>query len=175
MKTLVYHNEDGKVDHVSGETWEDVLHQLSKEQQRLVIAGLQKAEEKHPNTDDLPDEISISFSMPLRIRALRIRTEAYEAALAMAKERCGDGHERRCTEQAVEETGEFLSAIARRLKGSRGTTPEDILKEGADVFICIVALMEAIGFSDEDIQQALADKSAKWLANEKMLAMRTDP
>jgi phosphoribosyl-ATP pyrophosphohydrolase len=91
----------------------------------------------------------------------------------MAKERCGDGHERRCTEQAVEETGEFLSAIARRLKGSRGTTAKDVLEEGADTLICIVALMEAIGFSDEDIQRALAEKSKKWLKNEEKLRINS--
>lgn len=96
-----------------------------------------------------------------------IFTPNYIKALKMQRDRCGGKSAQRERDQLMEEAGEVISVMGRMSRG-RGTR-HDFASEAADVAICIAALLERHGFSDEEFQKILDDKTEKWLASEERM------
>jgi NTP pyrophosphatase (non-canonical NTP hydrolase) len=96
-----------------------------------------------------------------------IYTENYMKALRLQRERCKGASAQRERDQLVEETGELLSAVAKMSKARADR--HDMASEAGDVMICIAALLERHGFSKEDFQNILDEKTKKWLASEERL------
>ena len=94
-----------------------------------------------------------------------IFTPNYIKALKLQRDRCGGKSAQRERDQLTEETGELLSAMGRMSRDR--ATRHDFASESADVVICIAALLERHGFSKEDFQAILDDKTGKWLASEE--------